>query len=42
MEGHNSRVEVQSTFGEGSVFSFRLPAGEDYATFAGVEEDVNP
>lgn len=29
MEGHNSKVEVKSIVGEGSVFSFKLPIGQD-------------
>lgn len=37
MEGHNSKIEVNSVFGEGSTFIFRLPVGTDYADFAEVE-----
>ncbi|UII29021.1 ATP-binding protein [Fulvivirga maritima] len=29
MEGHRSKVEVKSTIGKGSVFSFKLPVGKD-------------
>lgn len=29
MEGHNTRVEVKSKLGEGSVFSFKLPKGQE-------------
>ncbi|MBL3656728.1 sensor histidine kinase [Fulvivirga sediminis] len=28
MEGHRSKVEVKTTMGKGSVFSFKLPVGE--------------
>jgi len=33
MEGHNSKVEVKSKFGQGSEFSFKLPIGKDEPLF---------
>lgn len=33
MEGHNSRIEVKSTFGKGSEFSFKLPKGKHEPLF---------
>ena len=43
LDGHNSKPEVESIAGKGSVFSFKLPRVKpDSAEYAGCPKELNP